>query len=282
MKRGCGKSRPVAPTAGRGAHCRARSVSAQLNLVGANLRPDAEAGRRGRAVAQGPGHPATCRTPGIGKSGRLCLGTGRTRRGPYCPRGNSMIGLFRSFMSRRSREYKDPARALRRSKGGGPGTLCRVLRVLCRSRPQGRKTGRPAGAGADQVRACDQPQDRQGARHRGAPDAACPRRRGNRMMGWMAPLRHQRAKLLSDRISSEWEPSMGEVTTIGLDLAKLVFQVHGVFKCPRSGRRFDLALHIIWPTHASAKPVDDRASRKARKLIFEVRSTFRCTKALCR
>jgi Transposase len=44
----------------------------------------------------------------------------------------------------------------------------------------------------------------------------------------MAPLRHLSAKLLSDRISSEWEPSMGEVTTIGLDLAKLVFQVHAV------------------------------------------------------
>ena len=47
-------------------------------------------------------------------------------------------------------------------------------------------------------------------------------------MGWMAPLRHLSAKLLSDRISSEWEPSMGEVTTIGLDLAKHVFQAHGV------------------------------------------------------
>ena len=47
-------------------------------------------------------------------------------------------------------------------------------------------------------------------------------------MGWMAPLRHLSAKLLSDRIGSEWEPSMGEVTTIGLDLAKHVFQVHGV------------------------------------------------------
>src|SRR5215469_3395123 len=42
-------------------------------------------------------------------------------------------------------------------------------------------------------------------------------------MGWMAPLRHLSAKLLSDRISSKWEPSMGEVTTIGLDLAKHVF-----------------------------------------------------------
>jgi transposase len=47
-------------------------------------------------------------------------------------------------------------------------------------------------------------------------------------MGWMAPLRHLSAELLSDRISSEWGPSMGEVSTIGLDLAKLVFQVHGV------------------------------------------------------
>ena len=30
-------------------------------------------------------------------------------------------------------------------------------------------------------------------------------------MGWVAPLRHLSAKLLSDRISSEWEPCMGEV-----------------------------------------------------------------------
>jgi hypothetical protein len=48
------------------------------------------------------------------------------------------------------------------------------------------------------------------------------------MMGWMAPLRHLSAKLLVKRISSNGEPSMSEVTTIGLDLAKHVFQVHGV------------------------------------------------------
>jgi transposase len=49
------------------------------------------------------------------------------------------------------------------------------------------------------------------------------------MMGWMAPLRHLGAKLLSDLESAaNREPSMGEVTTIGLDLAKHVFQVHGV------------------------------------------------------
>src|SRR5262249_8594449 len=39
---------------------------------------------------------------------------------------------------------------------------------------------------------------------------------------------HLSAKVLCDRNRSEWEPCMGEVTTIGLDLAKHVFQVHGV------------------------------------------------------
>src|SRR6201993_2745533 len=43
------------------------------------------------------------------------------------------------------------------------------------------------------------------------------------MMGWMAPLQHLSAKLLSDRIGSEWEPSMGEVTTIGLDFSEACF-----------------------------------------------------------
>ncbi len=41
-------------------------------------------------------------------------------------------------------------------------------------------------------------------------------------------MRHLSAKLLVARISSNGEPSMCEVTTIGLDLAKHVFQVHGV------------------------------------------------------
>jgi transposase len=48
------------------------------------------------------------------------------------------------------------------------------------------------------------------------------------MMGWMAPLRHLGAKLLVIESAGNREPSMGEVTTIGLDLAKDVFQVHGV------------------------------------------------------
>src|SRR5262249_25536981 len=85
-----------------------------------------------------------------------------------------------------------------------------------------------ASAAADQIRAARQPQNRQGARPHNSAGRARNRRRGDRVMGWMAPLRHLSAKLLSDRNSSKWEPSMGEVTTIGLDLAKHVFQVHGV------------------------------------------------------
>jgi ABC transporter substrate binding protein len=52
---------------------------------------------------------------------------------------------------------------------------------LRRSHPQGREAGRAAGAGADQVRAGHQPQDRQGARARRATDRARARRRGDRI-----------------------------------------------------------------------------------------------------
>jgi len=44
----------------------------------------------------------------------------------------------------------------------------------------------------------------------------------------MAPLRHRRAKLVFLENHQEREPSMSEITTIGLDLAKHVFQVHGI------------------------------------------------------
>jgi transposase len=47
-------------------------------------------------------------------------------------------------------------------------------------------------------------------------------------MGWMAPLRHLGANAVWSKPSANGEPSMGEITTIGLDLAKHVFQVHGV------------------------------------------------------
>jgi hypothetical protein len=38
-------------------------------------------------------------------------------------------------------------------------------------------------------------------------------------MGWMAPLRHQCAKLVFSKNHQEREPSMSEITTVGLDLA---------------------------------------------------------------
>ena len=47
-------------------------------------------------------------------------------------------------------------------------------------------------------------------------------------MGWMAPERYLSAKMVIDETHHQREPSMSEVTTIGLDLAKHVFQVHGV------------------------------------------------------
>src|SRR6201993_1529117 len=48
-------------------------------------------------------------------------------------------------------------------------------------------------------------------------------------MGWMAPLRHLSARMLTgQRPAADGEPSMSEITTIGLDLAKHIFQVHGV------------------------------------------------------
>ena len=50
----------------------------------------------------------------------------------------------------------------------GPDMIEQYRRAaaLCRPHPQGREARRPAGAGADQVRAGHQPQDRQGARPR--------------------------------------------------------------------------------------------------------------------
>src|SRR5271167_96039 len=47
-------------------------------------------------------------------------------------------------------------------------------------------------------------------------------------MGWTAPTRHDLAKMRSlIRTSHLTEPSMEQVTTTGLDLAKNVFQLHG-------------------------------------------------------
>ena len=91
----------------------------------------------------------------------------RLRPGTSCPRSTSDRYL-------RRRRRPDLLRARSRRPVPARGRLRR-------SHPQGREAGRPAGAGADQVRTGDQPQDRQGARPRRAADAARPRRRGDRM-----------------------------------------------------------------------------------------------------
>src|SRR5437016_14522116 len=53
--------------------------------------------------------------------------------------------------------------------------------VVCRSHSQGRKAGRPAGAGADQVRTDCKPEDREGTGSRCALDSPAARRRGDRI-----------------------------------------------------------------------------------------------------
>ena len=65
--------------------CHARSVSAQLNLVGANLRPDAAAAPHGRTSGVDRGNPPTRRTPGIDKNARLRLWADRPRDANVLP-----------------------------------------------------------------------------------------------------------------------------------------------------------------------------------------------------
>ena len=62
----------------------------------------------------------------------------------------------------------------------GPDFVDQYRRAApCRSHPQGRKACRPAGASADQIRAGDQPQDRENSRPHCAAGGTCPRRRGD-------------------------------------------------------------------------------------------------------
>src|SRR5207237_79421 len=85
------------------------------------------------------------------------------------------------------------------------------------------------------------------------------------MMGWMAPVRHLSAKLLSDRNSSEWEPSMGEVTTIGLDLSQHAVQVHAddALWAGEDGRPASCRAAAPWPG-AAGTPAYGSGERFAR------------------
>ena len=93
------------------------------------------------------------------------------------------------------------------------------------------------------------------------PLASRPRRRGDRMMGWMAPLRHLGAKVLvGENQSADKEPSMNEITTVGLDLAKNVFQVHGVDAAGatvlrKQLRRAQVLAFFSWPDRGVNRPL---------------------------
>jgi len=69
---------------------------------------------------------------------------------------------------------------------------------------------------------CLQYDMRSASRKRGA------RRSDFKLMGCMAPSRHLSAKVVVVADHQQRGPSMSKVTTIGLDLAKAVFQVHGI------------------------------------------------------
>ena len=85
---------------------------------------------------------------------------------------SALATVHRELIITLAARHKLPAVYLGRSlvTGGGlisygpDGRPVPARRRLRRSHPQGREAGGPAGAGADQVRAGDQPQDRQGAR----------------------------------------------------------------------------------------------------------------------
>src|SRR3954471_17210075 len=53
-------------------------------------------------------------------------------------------------------------------------------------------------------------------------------RRGRQLMRWMAPYGIPVPKMVVVGDHQQREPSMSKITTIGLDLAKNIFQVHGV------------------------------------------------------
>jgi hypothetical protein len=55
--------------------------------------------------------------------------------------------------------------------------------LISYGRRQRREAGRSTRPAADQIRTCDQPKDRQGARHRSSADATRTRRRGDRVKG---------------------------------------------------------------------------------------------------
>ena len=65
------------------------------------------------------------------------------------------------------------------------------------------------------------------------------------MIRWMAPERHLRARIVVDETPYQRELSIREVATIGLDLAKRVFRVHGVNASDAETRFSDCVLPAV-------------------------------------
>src|SRR6201985_3621841 len=75
-------------------------------------------------------------------------------------------------------------------------------------------------------------------------------------MRWMAPAHGIEVPRCEGHqaFTSKWEPSVMEITTIGLDLAKRVFQVHGVDAAGRVVVRKSLRRAQMLPFFAKLSP----------------------------
>src|SRR5262249_60635860 len=73
---------------------------------------------------------------------------------------------------------------------------------LRRSHPQGREAGGPSGAGAEQVRIGDQPQDRESVRPHCAAIASRQRQRRDRVSGAMSAFGPKRTSLVAQHMSA--------------------------------------------------------------------------------
>src|SRR5262245_66368402 len=89
----------------------------------------------------------------------------------------------------------------------------------CAGRSSRARTCRPAGAGADQIRASHQPEDGQGARPRSANLNPFARRRGDRISGRFAAIAHSRFWHIAETAPSSTDGRYRERSGPGADVA---------------------------------------------------------------